>query len=358
MPLHFMDGGGRMGQAIRDFDWATTPLGPPADWPPTLKVAVSLVLGSHFPKCIAWGTHLISIYNDAFLPILGDKPEALGRPFSEVWSEVWDSVGPIADAAFRGEATFIEDYRLIVKRSDAPEEAWFTFCYSPIRDEFGHVCGMMDTVVETTGKVLAERRTKLLNDELAHRMKNMLAIVQSIASQTFDKVEDVDAARSAFGQRLAALGAAHDMLTRASWNGAWMEEVVRSALAPLYTDMDRVNIEGPPIYLGGKRVMALALAVHELATNAAKHGAMSTGNGVVSIGWQAGTPGSDDEFRFWWTERGGPPCRPPTRQGFGSKLIKRVFPADFRGSIEIDYPPEGLRLVLSTQMHRLDDIDP
>ena len=150
----FLTGGGAMGALIRVHDWAATPLGPPEVWPQSLRIAVGMVLGSRFPACIVWGAHLTTIYNDAFRPILGAKPEALGRPFSEVWSEAWETIGPIAERAFAGEATFIEDFPLTVERNGYPEEASFTFCYSPIRDETGGVAGVLAIVVETTGKVL------------------------------------------------------------------------------------------------------------------------------------------------------------------------------------------------------------
>jgi PAS domain S-box-containing protein len=151
-----------MGARIRAHDWTATPLGPPEAWPQSLRIAAGMVLNSHFPACIVWGRGLVTIYNDAFQPILGAKPEALGRPFSEAWSEVWPAIGPFAERAFAGEATFIEDFPLTVERNGYPEEAFFTFCYSPIRDEAGRVAGFLDTVVETTGKVLAERRQAFL----------------------------------------------------------------------------------------------------------------------------------------------------------------------------------------------------
>ncbi len=160
-PADFLTGGA-MGARVRAHDWAATPLGPLEAWPPSLRTAVGMVLGSKFPACLVWGPHLTTIHNDAFRPILGAKPEALGRPFSEVWSEAWHEIGPIAGRALAGEATFIEDFPLAVERGGHPEEAFFTFCYSPVRDEAGRVAGFLDTVVETTGKVLAERRQAFL----------------------------------------------------------------------------------------------------------------------------------------------------------------------------------------------------
>lgn len=179
----FLEGGGRMATAIRDFDWAATPLGPMEDWPASLKMVVSAILNSHFPKCITWGPEFITIYNDAFRPILGEKPEALGQSFRDIWHEVWDEIAPILAKAYAGEATFIEDLPLVIDRHGYPEQAWFTFCYSPIRDEEGRIVGMMDTVMETTAKVVTQRNARLLNDELSHRIKNILTMVGAIARQ-------------------------------------------------------------------------------------------------------------------------------------------------------------------------------
>ncbi|KAG1384829.1 hypothetical protein G6F59_017722 [Rhizopus arrhizus] len=106
-----------MGLRVSTFDWASTPLGPITAWPSALRVAAGMVLSSRFPCCLVWGKELITLYNDAFTPILGAKPDALGRPFSDIWSEAWPMIGPIADRAFAGEATFIEDFPLEILRS-------------------------------------------------------------------------------------------------------------------------------------------------------------------------------------------------------------------------------------------------
>ena len=355
MPLHFLSGDGAMGEAIRRYDWSGSPLGPPEQWSATLKTIVATVLGSRFPQCIVWGAEKITIYNDAFRPILGKKPEALGRPFSEVWAEAWDEIGPIAESAFAGEATFIEDFPLVVHRNGYAEQTWFTFCYSPIRDEAGQVVGMLDTVIETTGKMQAERQARLLNLELSHRMKNMLAVVQAIANRTFRSESPLTDARRSFDERIAALGSAHDILTQANWSDAPVAAIVGGALRPHISDPDAASIDGPPVYLGGRQALSLALAIHELATNAAKYGALSTDNGRVSVRWAAGDPGSDDPFVLTWEEKGGPPPSPPTLRGFGSQLIERILPQDFGGKVTVGYPAEGYRCELRTRMSGLQE---
>ncbi|MEC5384450.1 PAS domain-containing protein [Uliginosibacterium sp. H3] len=149
-----------MGARIRSFDWASGPLGPIESWPTGLRVAVDLMLASRFPTCLFWGPDLIAIYNDSFIPILGQKPEALGQPLRITWSEAWADLKPITDKALAGESTFIENFLVPVARRGFIEDAWFTFCYSPVFDEHGNVAGMLDTVVETTEKVLSERQSR------------------------------------------------------------------------------------------------------------------------------------------------------------------------------------------------------
>ncbi len=148
---------GAMAEKVRAFDWAATPLGPIADWPAVLKIAVDMLLASAFPKCLFWGPELIAIYNDAYVPLTGDKPESLGEPFRVTWPEAWGQMQPIIDRAWAGEATFIEDHLIPLNRFGTVEDGWFTFCYSPVRDTDGTVAGILDTVVETTAKVKLAR---------------------------------------------------------------------------------------------------------------------------------------------------------------------------------------------------------
>jgi len=154
---------GEMAAQVRRYDWASTSIGPLEQWPDVLKTTVALSLASHFPKAIVWGPDLITLYNDAFMAILGNKPDALGRRFDEIWQEAWSEIGPIVQGAFDGQATYIENFPLVVERGGGPEQAYFTFCYSPIRDQFGRVVGMLDTVTETTSTVFMTRRLAVLD---------------------------------------------------------------------------------------------------------------------------------------------------------------------------------------------------
>ena len=192
-----------MGARVRAHDWTATPLGPPEAWPQSLRTAVNMVLGSKFPACIAWGPGLTTIHNDAFRPILGAKPEALGRPFSEAWSEAWATIGPIVEHALASEATVIEDFPLAVERDGHPEEAFFTFCYSPIHDEAGQAAGFLDTAVETTGKVLAERRQAFLL-HLEERLRGVADPHELTLAAAEALGRHVGAARAGYGEIDAA----------------------------------------------------------------------------------------------------------------------------------------------------------
>jgi len=344
--VQFLDGGGAMGAAIRDFDWSTTPLGAIEAWPAALRIAVGMMVSSRFPKCIIWGPYQITLHNDAFGEILGDKPAPLGRPLQEVWSEVWHEIGPLVELAYSGEPVFLQDLGLSIDRSGRREDAWFTFCYSPIRDELGQVCGIMDTVIETTEKVLAVRNAQLINAELSHRIKNTLAMISAVANQTFRHADTLDSARERFTDRIAALGEAHSILIQQEWTAAPIRAVIEGALAPHRPGTGRFALSGPPVRLSSRQALSLALAVNELATNAAKYGALRTEHGTVSLTWEA----AGEDFRLVWRETGGCACSGPRHKGFGSQLMERILPADFSGRAEMTFAPEGLRYELTGRL--------
>lgn len=349
----FLEGGGQMAAAIQDFDWAATPLGPLEGWPASLKMVVSAVLNSRFPKSITWGPEFITIYNDAFRPLLGNKHEALGRSFKEIWQEAWTEVEPIVTRAYAGEATFARDLPLAIERNGYPEQAWFTFCYSPIRDEEGRIVGMMNTVMETTDKVVTERNARLLNEELSHRIKNILAMVSAIAHQTFHATSSKEDAEAALMRRISALGAAHDRLQASPTGRASVRSIIEGTLAPYRTGLGRFSFQGTEVDVAPRQALALALAINELATNAMKHGALSNDDGRVAIAWEAGLPETDSPFRLEWQESGGPTVSPPGRRGFGSRLIEHVLADSFSGEVNLTFAEKGLHFRLDTNMNNL-----
>jgi two-component sensor histidine kinase len=201
----------------------------------------------------------------------------------------------------------------------------------------------------------AVERQALLSGELQHRIKNTLSMVGAIANQTM-RGENVAAAREAFAARLTTLSHAHDILTQTSWTKAPIKEVLNGALAPHRSGQGRIRTGGPNMMLPPKQALALAVAVHELATNATKYGALSNG-GRVDIAWSNEEIESVPSFRFTWTESGGPPVSDPapSRRGFGSRLIEQMLGNDFTGKVRTSYRPGGVVCELTAPLSILGD---
>ncbi|WP_195904244.1 sensor histidine kinase [Microvirga lotononidis] len=208
---------------------------------------------------------------------------------------------------------------------------------------------MVGVSQDITERRLAEERQALLLHELNHRVKNTLATVQSIASLTRRSADNSDpAAWSAFMDRLHGMAKTHDLLTATHWQGALLEDVLKNELEPYQDGMgQRIRLRGPRINLQPSAVLALGLAVHELATNAVKYGSLSVPEGKVHVMW-ALTPGSGQSaLLVEWVESGGPLVKKPERQGFGSKLIQRGLAQQLGGEIKLDFAPAGIRCVIT-----------
>jgi PAS domain S-box-containing protein len=223
---------------------------------------------------------------------------------------------------------------------------WLSYRLFPLGDGMGVVFRDM------TGRKHAEDQRDLLIRELEHRVKNTLATVQSIAAQSFRASgTDPEALRS-FEARLIALSNAHGLLTQKSWDSASLHEVVWSALRPHDApNRERFTVEGPELRLGPKCAVALSMAVHELATNAVKYGALSVPSGHVDVRWHA----EDARFGLTWDESGGPPARPPSRTGFGTRMIERALAMQLSGKATIDYRPSGVVCVIDAPLAAMRD---
>jgi two-component sensor histidine kinase len=198
--------------------------------------------------------------------------------------------------------------------------------------------GMLQDVTEPT---LAARRQRFMMHELNHRVKNTLASVQSIAQLTLRGGEEVEQARARLTDRLIALAGAHDLLTRENWEAAEVADLVASALAPYDPgDAVRFKIDGPLVRIAPKIAVALALSLHELATNAAKYGALSVSGGTVEIAWRL--DGDTPDLILEWRERGGPPVETPKRTGFGTRLLTQGLVTEFGGEARLTYERSGL----------------
>lgn len=189
----------------------------------------------------------------------------------------------------------------------------------------------------------SEAQREMLSRELSHRIKNSLAVVQAIAGQTFRGLDE--ARLAAFQGRLAALGGAQDLLLQASWESVPIGSVVEGTLRPLCPP-GRCAFEGGDVSLAPRQGLSLALALHELGTNAVKYGALSNDHGCIRAAWSV----QDGELQFTWTETGGPPVQPPERTGFGTRIMTRNLEADFGGRVELNYRPGGVVLLLTAPL--------
>jgi PAS domain S-box-containing protein len=208
----------------------------------------------------------------------------------------------------------------------------------------GAVSGALGILMDITEQKETEEHRQMLVRELQHRVNNTLALVSAIANQTFrlHRGRDTAAAVAAFSNRISALGQAHTILTHESWRDADMDEIVNGALAP-YREGGRINVSGPGVRLASRRALSLALALNELATNAAKYGALSSDEGRVEVEWWIDDQQSDTRrLHLRWSESRGPKVSVPKRTSFGTRLIRDMLSADFNGEVELQYLPTGV----------------
>jgi PAS domain S-box-containing protein len=275
-----------------------------------------------------------------------------GIPAVELADSGWrrivhpDDVEAFSEAfsdAFAARVPFRSEVR-VIDRGGAVR--WLRCEGVPRLDDAGRFLGYTGCNVDITDAKFAEEHLLLLIHELNHRVKNTLATVQSIANQSLRGLdgEAADAARAAFEARLLALARVHDVLTRESWEGAELGAVVADAIRPLEAadaESARFSVEGPSLRLPPRVALSIAMALHELGTNAVKYGALSQETGHVSITW---TVRREEETRLTlrWAESGGPEVKKPTRTGFGSRLIERGLARELAGEVHLNYEPSGV----------------
>lgn len=486
----FLGDAGEMGRLIRSRDWASTTLGPVCEWPGCLKTATSLLLQSPVPIVMLWGEQGVMIYNDAYSVFAGKRhPHLLGSDVREGWAEVADFNDNVMKVGLAGGTLAYRDQELTLYRRGFPEQVWMDLDYSPVLDEGGKPAGVIAIVVETTERVLADRRNaaeherlqqlfeqapsfmamlqgpqhrfellnpeyrkligerevlgkpvsealpevtsqgfvdlldrvfetgqavtrtaervllqrldnhveeryldfvyqpiknddgdvthifvqgsdvtprvraeshqRLLVNELNHRVKNTLASVQSIAMQTLRGASSMEEASSAISARILALSAAHNILTNENWDGADLAVIVRSSLDAFdEPGGKRFLVHGPHVRLGPRAALSMSLALHELATNAVKYGALSNEAGFVAVDWSVTSKADGSAFTLTWRETGGPPAPVSDRKGFGSRLILRVLPMELGGAARVDYGAAGLIFTLETTLQAIEESVP
>jgi PAS domain S-box-containing protein len=279
-----------------------------------------------------------------------------GLQFDDLVGSKWarmvhpDDIGSVADSwaqALAASSPYEVEFRLL--RADGAFR-WHIARAVPIKDDSGAIICWIGTNTDIEKQKAAEVQQKLLAGELEHRIKNTMAMVAAIASQTFRTAATKEEARTIFDARLFALNQAHSVLTSSSWTSASMASVVEGALAPHRSGERRIHVRGPEVQLTPKQALSLALSIHELATNATKYGALSAPAGTIDVTWDCCTSDQNRKLNFEWREHGGPLVMPPTRRGFGSRLIEATLSADFGGTTKIDYRADGLLCTFETML--------
>ena len=299
--------------------------------------------------------HVFGLANAAFRKLLGGR-DIVGKRVRDAVPEIeGQGYFELLDQVYRSGKTHVGRRMPLVLQVEAgmpPRQLFLDFVYAPIVGANRKISGVFVEGIDITDHMRAEEHLRLINDELQHRVKNTLTVVSAIASQTLRGTSN-DVALKKFQDRLAAFATAHDSLTTANWAAARVHKVVQGALVPHQTGEARISMSGPDITLGAKQALSLALALHELATNAIKYGALSNDRGRVQIDWSE-NPGADfSTFHFRWQEADGPAVACPTSMGFGSQLIKRVLAADFGPDVEVLYEASGLICRLSAPMAKI-----
>jgi PAS domain S-box-containing protein len=219
----------------------------------------------------------------------------------------------------------------------------------PRFSQSGVFLGMIGVNVDITEREEAERGRDLLVAELNHRVKNTLAIVQAIAHQTFRVAVSPIEARKAFEGRLTTLSAAHNLLTKTNWEKVSLKELANLTLGDGGTNSNRISLSGPDILLPPKEALSIAMALHELCTNAVKYGALANDEGRITVTW-CRPDANAHQLEIRWVESGGPPVVPRTHRGFGSLLLERTLAQDLEGEVKMDFRPEGLACLIVAPM--------
>lgn len=305
-----------------------------------------------FIAVLTGADHVVQIHNEAYAQLIGHRditgkpiraglPEVEGQGFFEFLDDVYTTGEP-----HEGRASRVQ----LQRTPGAPLESRFlNFIYQPIRDPGGALLGIFVQGHDVTDAVMAAERQKLMIDELNHRVKNTLATVQSIAVQTARSHADPATFAEGFQARLLALSHTHDLLTRTHWEGADLAAILDHETEA--HGSHRITRNGPPVALEPAAALSLGMIFHELATNAAKYGALAGPDGRVLVDWAVANQ-SRPVLTLGWREIDGPPVKPPERKGFGSRLIERNVRHDLAGEVKMDYANDGFSAKFSIPLDR------
>ena len=286
--------------------------------------------------------------NDSFLSLTGyAREEVLGQSFNFIMAHAAD-----AEALAKIESEFLgtsEGGSEIRYRRKNGSEFWAGLFISPVRVEGGEIVQHFASFVDLTALKDEQAHSRMLIDELNHRVKNTLATVQSIVWQALRTTGNTEAVRGAIEFRLFALSRSHDLLTRENWESAGLVDVIKDALEPFSAAADwadRIVVTGEDIRFPPQAALTLSIVFNELATNAVKYGAFSNGTGSILIEWTIEPGPQVSQIMLHWQEKDGPPVTPPRHEGFGSRVIEHGLDA-LQASVKLDYRPNGLLCTMS-----------
>lgn len=292
--------------------------------------------------------------NDSFLSLTGyDREEMLGKSFNFLMAH-----GADAEALERikneFEGTSDSGAEVLYRRKDG-SKFWTAVFISPVRDDDGHVVQYFGSFVDLTKIKEDEAKSKLLIDELNHRVKNTLSTVQSIVWQAMRTDSGPKLIQEAIESRLLALSRSHDLLTRENWESAGLVDIVHDAVEPFGVEgarAERIVIKGENIRFSPKSALALGIVFNELATNAVKYGALSNDAGSILIEWTKESAADGGRLILHWQEKDGPPVKTPSRKGFGSRVIERGVAHELEGTVGLDFRPDGLTCMMTIPISR------
>lgn len=298
--------------------------------------------------------HTFVLANQAYQELIGGR-DVIGKTVAEALPEVVSQgfVNLLDTVYSTGKAHIGGGSRMLLQRAGETEarEHFLDFVYQPIRNAAGDITGIFIEGQDVTERVRGEQHLRLVVNELNHRVKNTLAMIQAIAAQTFRNAEDLPNAQVSFSSRIMALARANDLLTGENWEGASLYDIIGGvSVVHAGNQPDRFVAKGPLVRLSPKVALSLSMAAHELATNAVKYGALSNDTGRVDVNWTV----QDGRLRIEWRESGGPTVVAPQRRGFGSRLVERGLAGEMGGTAQLTFEPGGVVCVIEAPLDLYD----
>lgn len=328
-----------------------------------VRLSSELAANLQYYKLAMESSHTVVFTLDQELKFMTMSHEFLGEPPShyightnaEVLSpENYAFMKPLKQKAIESGETV----RAEIKARVDGTHRWYDVSLSPLKNRAGHVIGLTGAAIDISERKGWEQHLRLLMRELTHRSKNLLAVIQAMARQTARHSDSIEAFIERFSARLHALAGSHDLLVQESWQRASIRELISSQLGH-YSDLvgTQIIVKGPQVYLTPDAAQNLGMALHEMATNAVKYGALSAPNGQVTIAWEWKGQGAKRVLRMAWREKGGPTVKAPTSRGFGSQVIERNLTRALGAEVRLDYASSGFKAEMNLPQTLVVDID-